>query len=139
MDNPTTELAEQLVEIMQRMSVQMRSRPPAEWSDLELTMPQTRALSHLRDGPRRMREIATFLGVGMPSATSMVDRLVKKGLVERQEDSADRRVVACRLTADGVEAVERFWRMSRIKAEAMAGALTLDELRAVVPAPGDSR
>ena len=134
MEQQRTTLADRLVEAMQRMSVQMRSRPPLEWSDLELTMPQTRTLSHLSDGPRRMREIAAFLGVGMPSATSMIDRLVKKGLVERLEDSADRRVVACRLTDRGVDAVERFWRISRIRAESIADTLTVDELESVVPA-----
>ena len=69
----------------------------------------------------------------MPSATSMVDRLVKKSLVERAEDRSDRRVVAIRLTAAGGEVVERFLRMGRMRYEALADVLNLEELQAAVP------
>ena len=68
-------------------------------------MPQVRTHdSCSATGPKRMGDISTYLGRGMPSATSMIDRLVSKGLVERMADASDRRVVACRLTALGEEA-----------------------------------
>ena len=81
-----------------------------------------------------MSQLSSYLGSGMPSATSMIDRLVKKGLVERVEDASDRRVVSCRLTSAGHEVVEQFLRMGRTRNEALAGLLTLEELRTVVPA-----
>ena len=56
-----------------------------------------------------MSGIAERLGVEMPSATTMITRLVGKGLVERQQDPADRRAVVCSLTQEGREAVEKFW------------------------------
>ena len=124
-------LSERFVEAMQRMSGRMRPQSHSGWADLDLTMRQARTLFHLSEGPRRMREIAAFLGTGMPSATSMIDRLVKKGLVRRIEDATDRRVVACELTGDGMEAVERFWSMRRARAESMADALTDEELEQV--------
>ncbi len=127
-------LAKRFVEAMQCISVQMRSQPPAGRVGPELTMPQTRTLFHLSGGPKRMREIASFLHTGMPSATSMIDRLVKKGLVRRVEDPDDRRVVACELTGGGTDAVERFWRVSRDRAESMADALADEELAQVAPA-----
>ena len=129
-----SELVERLVEAMGRMSVQMRSRPPGEWSDLELTMPQARTLFLLSQGPKRMTQISEYLGRGMPAATSMIDRLVKKGLVKRVEEASDRRVVACQLTSEGQEVVERFWRMGLKRREAIADALTIEELQVVVPA-----
>ena len=127
-------LSERFVEAMQRMSVRMRSQPSTGWIDPELTMPQAKTLFHLSGGPRRMREVASFLRTGMPSATSMIDRLVRKGLVRRAEEPGDRRVVACELTDGGMEAVERFWRVSRARAESMADALTDEELAQVAPA-----
>lgn len=127
-------LSERFVESMHRMSGRMRPQSHSGWADLDLTMPQAKTLFHLGEGPRRMREIAAFLGTGMPSATSMIDRLVRKGLVRRVEDATDRRVVACELTGEGAEAVERFWRMKRARAESMAAALTDDELAQVAPA-----
>ena len=127
-------LSERFVETMQRMSGRMRPQSHSGWADLDLTMPQARTLFHLGEGPRRMREVAAFLGTGMPSATSMIDRLVRRGLVRRVEDATDRRVVACELTGEGVEAVERFWRMRRARAESIADAMTDEELAQVAPA-----
>ena len=127
-------LSERFVDAMQRMSGRMRPQSHSGWADLNLTMPQAKTLFHLSEEPRRMREVAAFLGTGMPSATSMIDRLVRKGLVRRVEDATDRRVVACELTRDGMEAVERFWSMRRARTESIAGALTDDELTQVAPA-----
>ena len=127
-------MTERLVELMGRMSGGRRSKPPSEWSELELTMPQARALFFLNEGPARMTSLSEFLGRGMSSATSMIDRLVKKGMVERLEDASDRRVVECRLTSRGREAVEAFWRVRRMHREEIAGLLTLSELEQVVPA-----
>ncbi len=128
-------LSERLVELMERMSFHMRPRSPGGWQDLELTMPQAKTMFLLhRQGPTRMGVLSEHLGRGLPSVTSMVDRLVKKGLVERVEDPSDRRVVACELTDEGKKAVERFWQVSRERRLALADALTLEELEVVVPA-----
>ena len=129
-----SELVERLVEAMGRMSVQMRARLPGEWSDLELTMPQARTLLLLSQGPKRMTQISEYLGRGMPAATSMVDRIVRKGLIERVEDASDRRVVACRITSGGQDVIEQFWRMGLERRETTAYALTFEELQVVVPA-----
>ena len=128
------ELVERLVEGMELMQAHMRARPPSAWSGLDLTMPQAKTLFYLADGPRRMSGISDRLGVGMPSATSMIDRLVSKGLVEREQDPSDRRVVVCSLTGDGRDAVERFWRLGRNRTESLAAVLTTAELEVVVPA-----
>ena len=71
----------------------MRVRRSSAWLDLDLTRQQAKTLHFLTDGQRRMSEIAGRLEVEMPSATSMIDRLVAKGLVERGQDPADRRAV----------------------------------------------
>ena len=127
-------LVERLIDHMERMQSGMRSRAPVAWSDVELTMPQVRTMNYLSHGPKRMGDISAYLGCGMPSATSMVDRLVGKGLVERIEDSSDRRVVACRLTPQGKERVERFWRLGRLRIASLADKLSLEELETVAPA-----
>ena len=135
MEQDREKLSERLVELMERMSAHMRPRSLGAWQGLELTMPQARTMFRLhRQGPTRMGELSENLGCGLPAATSMVDRLVRKGLVERVQDPSDRRVVACRLTGEGRGAVERFWQVSRERRLAVADALTLDELETVVPA-----
>ena len=103
------ELVERLIEYMARIQSHMRARPASAWTGLDLTMPQAKTLFYLADGRRRMSSIAGRLGVEMPSATRMIDRLVAKGLVERAQDPADRRAVVCSITLAGRDAVEKFW------------------------------
>jgi DNA-binding MarR family transcriptional regulator len=125
------------VELVEGINQQFHSRPPghgAEWPELELTMPQMRIICVLRQGAQRMGNIASGLGSSLSSATSMVDRLVDKGLVERRSDPEDRRVVQCRLTPRGAAEVERFWRFERESIEAMVQPLTLAQLKIVVHA-----
>ncbi|BCL38222.1 MarR family winged helix-turn-helix transcriptional regulator [Nostoc sp. MS1] len=46
-------------------------------------------------------DIATYLGVAPTTATSIIDRLVRKGLVERKRTEDNRRVVRLVLTPNG--------------------------------------
>ena len=133
-ENAREALATRFVEAMDRMRAGMRSRSPVTWVEPELTMPQARTLFFLGQGPKRMGDISAYLDRGMPSATSMIDRLVKKGLVERVEDPVDRRVVVCRLNALGEEVLEKFAQIGHMRLEALASALTMEELETVVPA-----
>ena len=125
-------LQEMLAGHMERLMREVRSLSPAQWSEIELTMPQARTLVFLSHGIKRMNELSTYLNCSMSSATSMVDRLVKKGMVERADDSSDRRVVVSNLTTAGRDVVERFLRMGRMKYEALADLLTREELEAAI-------
>jgi len=52
-------------------------------------------------GNRTMSETATTLGITTGTLTVAIDRLVRKGYVERQRDPSDRRVVRIELTKKG--------------------------------------
>ena len=134
MDSHRVNLVDQLAEQWERMRSAVRHQVPREWTDLELTMPQARTLILLSGGATRMTEIASHLGRGMSSATTMIDRLVAKGLVERAEDAADRRVVTCGLTPVGEDAAEKFMRIGRLRIETIASVLTVEELETVTHA-----
>jgi DNA-binding MarR family transcriptional regulator len=54
-----------------------------------------------------MSELAVARNVALNTATSLVDRLVAAGLVERQGDPSDRRVVRVVITDKGRTLVER--------------------------------
>lgn len=70
-----------------------------------LSLPQIKALGHLsHHGRRSVGEIAHGLGVSLPSASDVVDRLVERGLAERGANPADRRQVLVWLTPEA----ERF-------------------------------
>ncbi|MDH7601142.1 MAG: MarR family transcriptional regulator [Armatimonadota bacterium] len=56
-------------------------------------------------GSSSIGEIAVGLGISIPGASQLVDRLVKKGLVVRSESEADRRKARIALTALGADQV----------------------------------
>ena len=77
------------------------SSAPA-WVDLSLTLPQLRVLFVVAHGGGcSVMHIARDLHIGEPTASHLVDRLVKAGLVHRDEDPEDRRRVLVGLSAAG--------------------------------------
>jgi DNA-binding MarR family transcriptional regulator len=72
-------------------------------------------------GPVPMSRVAELLGCGLPAATGIVSRMEERGLVERQHDSEDRRVVTLRLSDDGAAEIRQLQVSRR---ERMATALT---------------
>lgn len=60
-----------------------------------------------RHGPLSLRELAALEGVRPPAATATVASLETAGLVRREPDARDRRVVRIALTARGRQELER--------------------------------
>ena len=83
-------------------------------------------------GPLRMGSISRHLGRALPAATTIVDRLVDKQLVDRVSHPTDRRVDLCRITAQGNEVIERFWRIGRERIDMVANLLDEEQLEFVV-------
>ena len=127
-------LVKKLINHMERVQSHLRSGQVSAWSGLNLTMPQVKTLFLLAEEPMRMRGIAGRLGVEMPSATTMIDRLVVKGLVERRQDPGDRRAVVCSVTPVGRDAIEKFWSLRAARIESLADNLSDEDLEIVVPA-----
>lgn len=55
----------------------------------------------------RMNDLARFLGLSKANASGLVDRLVRRGLIERSHGVEDRRVVFVRLTPAGTRIARR--------------------------------
>lgn len=88
-----------------------------------LTLPQIIALHHLRaGGPRTVSEVAACARLSPAAASHMVDRLVRQGLVTRQEDAEDRRQKRLAATSEGVALVDT---LMNDRLEAVASALEL--------------
>jgi DNA-binding MarR family transcriptional regulator len=79
------------------------------WLDCPITMPQLKALSLIAARERGLssRELAAVLGVGASAITPLVDRLVERGLVRREEDARDRRITRLQATEAGAAALDR--------------------------------
>ena len=57
----------------------------------------------MKEGSLSMSALGTRLYISKPYMTSLVDALIKDGLVERQSDLKDRRVINITITAKGME------------------------------------
>ena len=107
-------------------------RPAGEWLEVELTMSQFKVLFLLySEGGASMGQLAGSLGVTLPTATGIVDRLVEHGMVQREENPHDRRLVVCRLSGRGSETVERLSQAGRSRFAALLDELSAAELRTV--------
>ena len=72
-------------------------------------------------GPMPMSRVAELLGCGLPTATGIVSRMEERGLVKREHDNEDRRVVTLRLSEEGAVEIRELQLSRR---ERMATALT---------------
>lgn len=108
------------------------------WADLGLTVPTLKVLFLLRaQGGMPAGLLATQLGVTPSTITGLVDRLVAQGLVRREEDPRDRRLVRNFLTADGQETVGELQREARATIEEALGELSEEQLARLIAALGD--
>ena len=76
---------------------------------LELSLTQIKLLHHLDDASSELtlKEAAESVHVSLPAASRMVDDLVRRGFVVRNEDVEDRRMKRVRLTEAGRAVIRR--------------------------------
>ena len=64
-------------------------------------------LAALSSQPYRVTELAAREGISQPGVTQLVNRLERRGWVERRTDPQDGRVVVVAITDDGGRALDR--------------------------------
>jgi DNA-binding MarR family transcriptional regulator len=83
------------------------------------------------EGPLSMRRLAETMDVSNASATGIVDRMEKRGLVERRHDEADRRVVIVCPTEQGRQVFRDIDAHRRLFLGQVLARLTDGQLRAL--------
>jgi DNA-binding MarR family transcriptional regulator len=108
------------------------------WVELGLTMTQLRVLFLLRteDGASA-GALAESLKVTPSTLTRIVDRLVRQGLVRRETDDGDRRLVRHYLSASGASTVEELERSGRARMDEVMDRLSAHQLERLVSALED--
>jgi DNA-binding MarR family transcriptional regulator len=86
----------------------------------ELSRAEVSLLNTLTGGPRRITELAELEGLAQPTMTSLVKRLEQRGLVRRDRQADDGRVVLVHLTDGGATALEDY--LARVR-ELLGGYL----------------
>ena len=85
---------------------------------LHVTARQMAAVIHLAcQGPQTMGEFAAGMDVCRAAATEMIERLEEKGLVLREHDADDRRIIRVRLADAAAGHSERVLRQRRRELE----------------------
>ncbi len=93
-----------------RAAESVAARLAQELRDDQLTISQfgsLEALLHL--GPMSQRQLGNKLLKSSGNVTMVIDNLEKRGLVQRQREAHDRRVVTLHLTADGRRLIEEIF------------------------------
>ncbi len=99
------------------------------WLAQDLTLAQVRTLFLIaHEAPLPMGRIAEILGVSVASASGIVDRLERHGLVVRQHRTDDRRIVDCVLTDAGRGLIDEMSGRRIEMARRALDVLTPDEL-----------
>ena len=98
-------------------------------------MPQLRVLVMVDTrGPLNLTGVADGLGVSASNASRICDRLIRAGLLDRRDSSADRRHISLTLTAEGKRLVRTMNRHRRHAINRALRVLSGDERAAVVAA-----
>jgi len=74
----------------------------------ELTLVQHMTVMAIdENGPLTIKSLAAILGVSSPSASAMVDKLVEKGILTREQSQEDRRQVIVRISPEASKKIEK--------------------------------
>ena len=126
-------LSDRFSDVVQYLNRRLNGDRVDEWERSALTIPQIKTLLLLQEmGPSRMGVISLHLGRALSATTTVVDRLVARGLVDRGSDPADRRVVICRLSETGEQVTEQFWGIARERLDAVVDLIEVDDLEIAV-------
>ncbi len=101
------QLNTQLTEAIFSLSRIWKDRMDCKSELVNLSVLQLQALIFIKKHPEStMNEIASYFSIELPSATSLVSKLVKLKLVKRVADKKDRRIVRIILTSYGEKLFE---------------------------------
>lgn len=132
-----TDLVTQIAELEPEMLRVLGPAHARDWVHIDLTMSQLKMMFvlHAAMGPAgtsgmRVSEVARSLGVTLPTVTAVMDKLVERRLVRRDDDPLDRRQHVCRLTPAGEALIHRLMAGRRAFTHALLEQLDEGELQA---------
>jgi DNA-binding MarR family transcriptional regulator len=103
---------------------------PEQWNNTFLDYSKNEVFAILlvyRKGHANMTEIADYLGVPLNTATGIISRLEKRGIVRRERDVVDKRVVTIGINEEGKEFLAEQFKMLERYYQMFMGALSDEE------------
>jgi DNA-binding MarR family transcriptional regulator len=100
----------------------------------ELSRTEVGLLKTLSGGPRRITELAELEGLAQPTMTILIKQLEQQGLVKRERQSDDGRVVLVNLTKAGSVALADYRAQVRAMLGAYLGEMSDEQVEALAAA-----
>ena len=134
-DPARDEMVDRTLRFAEKVTRELLPLTPGNALMLEVTTSQLKVMFVIYlQGPLRIGLLARALNVSLPTMTVTVDRLVKRGILRRENDPDDRRAVYCHLSDYGQEILNQMWNSARERTRQMLTALTVPELEIVCKA-----
>lgn len=115
------------------LHIEEKSLKKTEYKDVSMTEIHTIEAIGL-EGGRTMGEIAHDLRITVGTLTTAINKLIKKGYVERKRIEEDRRVVLVSLTDAGKEVYNKHYIFHEEMIKSMTGLFTLQEKEVITKA-----
>jgi DNA-binding MarR family transcriptional regulator len=123
------ELIKEIIELQRKVDRALRQYQLDVWMGLPLTIAQLKSLFFISNqGCTNLGKLAAALGVTPTNTTGIADRLVKQGLVSREENPENRRMLLLRATAKGEELVAKLRERRRGYMSEVLQTMSVDEL-----------
>lgn len=127
-----SELAKHIRTLLRAFTISELNTPRAS-GGFRHNVPDRQALHYIGENPGcQGNAVATFLGVAPTTAQSILDRLIKRGLIERQASITNKRVVALSITPAGITFRAEVLRQDELNCKRMLSALTGPEQHSFV-------
>jgi DNA-binding MarR family transcriptional regulator len=100
-----------------------------------LSLSQTNSLFRLyHHGPSPVNDLADHLGITMAAVSQLLAPLEEINLIQRSQDTSDRRVKQIVLTDQGIQRVKEMMNARHAWLDELASALTPDQKQIILPA-----
>jgi DNA-binding MarR family transcriptional regulator len=125
-------LIQEIIQLQQQIGHILGQHKPEAWMDLDLSIGQLKSLFFIDfEGSTHFKRLATALGVTPPDVTRIVDRLVEQGLVSRQENPENRRMLLLKTTDKGKALLAKLRESQISRVSGILAQLNLEELSAL--------
>ena len=130
--NTAQQVLEAVPLVMRNIRAQLRRHRTAD-----ISVPQFRAMGYIdRNNGASLSELASHIGLTLPSMSKLIDGLVSRKLVNRAGDSRDRRRICLSLTPLGREHLKAAHKSTEKFLADRMSALADEDLRSISHAMG---
>lgn len=125
----------EIEELLRNVSAILKKRGRDILSSFDITGPQYEALLVLREfGDLTMGELCQRMFLACSTATDLIDRMERNGIIERVRDTSDRRVIRLKVLSKGQRVVDEVLEARRSYLAALLGTVDVSDKERLIQA-----